>query len=134
MDTFRNVVLGLVGAFVVLSIGLQVVARRRAARLEGQPLPALPGAKGESILASPSALIYFFTPTCAACRAVTPRMKALAAQGQPVFAVDATQDPELAHALSVMATPTTVEVQAHRVVGVHIGPVAPEVWARFGEG
>ena len=77
------------------------------------------------------ALVYFFTPTCGACRAVTPRMKDLAAKGQPVFPIDATQDPELAQALSVMATPTTVEVQDGRVVAVHIGPVSADVYARF---
>lgn len=131
METVRNVVLVLVVGFFALSMVLQLVARRRAARMMGQPLPRLPGATGARITASEHALIYFFTPQCAACRPVTPKMKALAERGQPVFAIDATQEPELAGALSVMATPTTVEVDHGRVVGVHIGPVAPAVWERF---
>lgn len=133
MEFFRDVVVVLVLAFVALTVGLQIVARRRAAKLTGQPLPGLPGATGQRICAAPRSLVYFFTPACAACRAVTPRMKALAAGGNPVFPLDATQHPELARALSIMATPTTIEVQQGRVVGVHIGPVAPEVWARFGQ-
>ncbi|MBL8918955.1 MAG: thioredoxin family protein [Myxococcaceae bacterium] len=128
------VLIVLVGGFVALNVALQVVARRRAARLRGQPLPALPGATGQRISASGRALVYFFTPTCAACRPLTPRMKALADKGQPVFPVDAMQEPELARAFSVMATPTTVEIQEGRVAGVSIGPVVPAVWARFGEG
>jgi len=131
METFRNVVLVLVVGFVVLSFGLQIVAQRRAARLKGQPLPSLPGPIGARIAASEHALIYFFTPSCAACRPVTPRMKALAEQGKPVFPIDASIDPALAQALSVMATPTTVEVDHGQVVGVHIGPIAQDVWARF---
>jgi thiol-disulfide isomerase/thioredoxin len=119
--------------FVALTVGLQLVARRRAARMTGRPLPSLPGATGGRIAAAERALVYFFTPQCGACRPVTPRMKALAARGNPVFAVDATQDPGLARALGVMATPTTIEVQRGQVVGVHIGPLAREVWSRFGE-
>ena len=132
METFRNVVVGLVLGFVVLSIGLQVLASRQAAKLKGEALPVLPGALGQRINQSQRALIYFFTPSCPACRPVTPRMKALAEQGQPVFPVDATRAPELARALSVMAAPTTIEVQDGRVVGVHIGAIAPDVWTRFG--
>jgi len=133
MTTLSLVFVILVGGFVLLNVVLQVVARRRAAKLKGQALPALSGVTGERIAASGRALVYFFTPTCAACRPLTPRMKALAEKGQPVFPIDATQEPDLARAFSVMATPTTVEIQAGRVAGVSIGPVVPEVWARFGE-
>lgn len=132
METFRDLVIALVVGFVALSLGVPLWAARRAARLKGAPLPMLPGALGQRINASPTALIYFFTPTCPACRPVTPRMKALADSGKPVFPIDATRDPELARALSVMAAPTTVEVQGGKVVGVHIGPVASDVWERFG--
>lgn len=133
MSTLSWVLLVLVGGFVALNVTVQVVARRRAAKLRGQPLPALPGTTGERIAASGRALVYFFTPTCAACRPLTPRMKALAAGGQPVFPIDAMQEPELARAFSVMATPTTVEIQDGRVTGVSIGPVEPAVWTRFAE-
>lgn len=131
METFREVVMALVMGFIALSVGLQVVAKVKAGKLKGQPLPMLPGDVGARIGQSPRALIYFFTPQCAACRPVTPKMKALAAEGKPVFPIDAMQAPELAQALSVMATPTTVEVEGGRVVGVHIGAPKAEVFARF---
>jgi thioredoxin 1 len=131
MALVRDVVLVAVFGFVALTVGVQVMAHRRAGKLKGQPLPSLPGALGQRITASPRSLIYFYTPQCGACRAITPRMKALAGEGKPVFPVDASQDPGIAMALSVMATPTTVEVVDGNVVGVHLGPVSPEVWARF---
>jgi thiol-disulfide isomerase/thioredoxin len=133
MSTVSWVLLVLVGGFVALNVALQVLARQRAAKLKGQPLPQLSGVTGQRIAASDRALIYFFTPTCAACRTLTPRMKALAEKGQPVFPIDATQEPDLARAFSVMATPTTVEIQQGRVAAVSIGPVLREVWHRFGE-
>lgn len=131
METFKTLVLVVVLGFFALMVGLQLLIRARAARLRGKPLPALPGQTGARIAAAEHALIYFFTPSCAACRPVTPRMKALAEQGKPVFPIDLTHDLALAQALSVMATPTTVEVAEGKVVGVHIGPVANDVWARF---
>lgn len=134
MDTVLKVVGFLVAGFLLLNVTLTLVAQRRAAKLKGQPLPALPGPVGQRIARAKHGLVYFFTPRCAACRPVTPRMKALAQKGQPVFPVDAMQDQALARAFSVMATPTTVEVADGRVVAVHIGPVKPELWARFGEG
>lgn len=56
METFRNVVVVLVVGFVALTVGLQIVAQRRAARLKGQPLPLLPGRTGAQIAASEHAL------------------------------------------------------------------------------
>ena len=132
MDTVLKVVGFLFAGFILLNVGLTLVAQRRAAKLEGQPLPALPGALGQRIARAQHGLVYFFTPQCGACRPVTPRMQELARKGQPVFPVDAMQDQALAKAFSVMATPTTVEVADGRVVAVHIGPVKPELWARYG--
>ena len=131
MSTLVTVLLAVVLGFFLLNLVMQVVVRTRAARLRGQPLPALPGPLGTRIAQSQRALVYFFTPTCAACKLVTPRMQALADAGKEVFPIDASQDFEMAQVLSVMATPTTVEVEDGKVVGVHVGPLAPSVWERF---
>lgn len=131
MAWLQQVVLGLVVLFVAFSLWLQFMARWRSKALEGQPVPALPGATGQRITAAPQALVYFYTPTCAACRTFTPRIKALAARGANVFPVDATVEPELARALSVMATPTTVELSAGRITQVHVGPIPQATFARF---
>ncbi len=133
MDTLGTVVLVAIVGFVGLSLGLQLWARRRAAALVGADVPSLPGSVGAAISRAPRALVYIFTPQCAACRVWTPKMRALADAGQPVFPVDAMQDPSLAQALSVMATPTTVHLEAGKVVGVHVGPVPAPVLAQFGQ-
>jgi hypothetical protein len=48
-----------------------------------------------------------------------------------VFAVDVMQDLGVAQALRVMATPSTIEIEAGKVVGYHIGSIPEEVMARF---
>lgn len=129
--SWSALVIGVVVAFLLLNVALAQVAVRRARALQGKPLPALPGAEGQRITHAAHALVYFFTPSCAACRTLTPRMKALAAQGSPVFAVDAIQSRELAQALSVMATPTTLEVEHGRVVNAFVGALPAAVWERY---
>lgn len=121
-----------VGSFLALNVGLQLVMRRRAAAMRGAKLPALPGATGAQVARQPRALLYFFSPTCGACRPITPRVRELAKGNPGVFAVDVTQDLALAQALSVMATPSTVEVTDGVVTGYHVGPIPADVWARFG--
>jgi thioredoxin 1 len=117
--------------FVGLMVLMQVAIRRRAAAMQGTKLPVLPGALGAQVSSAPDALVYFFSPTCGACRAITPRVRALQEHNPRVFAVDITQDLELARALNVMATPSTVEVREGTIAGYHVGPIPEAVYARF---
>lgn len=130
--SFTSIIIAAVVGFVVLNLVLAQVASRRAKALEGKPLPDLPGDLGRRIAGSPRALVYFFTPSCAACRPITPRMKELAKAGSPVFPIDASHELDLARALSVMATPTTLEVRDGQVVNAFIGAALPaSLWERF---
>jgi thiol-disulfide isomerase/thioredoxin len=121
-------------SFFALNVGMQVLVRRRIQKLQGAPVPPLPGPLGQRVAGQPHALLYFFSEGCPACRAITPKVRALEKQHPGVFAVDVTREPELARALSVMATPSTVELSGGAIAGYHVGPVPAAVWARFAEG
>jgi thioredoxin 1 len=131
MGTIGIVVAGLVLVLLALTIGLQLVVRARANALKGTEVPELPGGIGKRIAASKHALVYFFSPQCGACRAITPRIRELGKKNSSVFAVDVMQDMGVARALRVMATPSTVEIDAGKVVGYHIGLIPEDVMARF---
>ena len=126
-----NVLLVVMLAFLAFMIGTQVLVRRQASALKGAPVPTLPGVLGERITGSKHALVYFFSPQCGACRAITPRVRALGKSNPAVFAVDVMQDMGVARALKVMATPSTIEIDEGRIVGYHIGPIPEEVMGRF---
>ena len=130
MQTLLWVFLGIVGGFVLLMVLMNLVVRWKARAMQGQPLPPVPGPIGDS-LSKAGGLIYFFSPQCGACRSITPRMKALSERSKRVHVVDVTQQLDVARALRVLATPSTMEVANGRVVGVHIGMVPPEVEERF---
>lgn len=118
-------------SFVGLMFGMQVFLRLRVRGFTGKPVPALPGHTGARVTSAKHALVYFFSPTCAACRAITPVVRALPGQDSSVFAVDVMQDLPLAQAFQVMATPSAVEVENGTIVGYHVGPIPPAVLQRF---
>lgn len=66
-----------------------------------------------------------------ACRAITPRIRALGEKSDAVFAIDVSRDLDVARALGVMATPSTVEIEGGHIVGYHVGPIPEHVLARF---
>ncbi len=117
---------------VALLLGLQVFVRVRAHAMRGKSVRDLPGPTGSRLAAARRALVYFFSPTCAACKVLTPRFTQLSRTRKDVFVVDVFQDFELARALSVMGTPSVVEIENGTIVGYHVGAVPPDVLARFG--
>jgi hypothetical protein len=124
-------ILILIAVVVAFMIGMQVLVRFRANAMRGRPLPAVPGPMGAKLAAAKSALVYFTSPSCGACRPWTPKVKELSRRNSNVFLVDITQNLEVARALSVMATPTTIEVREGQVAGVHIGVIPSDVLQRF---
>ena len=76
-------------------------------------------------------LAYFFSPSCGACRAITPIIKQLSEQNRDVHVIDVTRQFDVARALKVLATPTIVEVESGRIVGVHVGPIPPQLVERY---
>lgn len=109
---------GAVVALVALS-GVQIALAARSRRSVGAEAAPVGGAAVED------GLVYFYSPTCGPCRAMSPAVHALKAAGKPVHAVDVTRDPATAGAYGVMATPTTVAVRAGRVVDVKLGVLSP---------
>jgi thiol-disulfide isomerase/thioredoxin len=131
MLVVQIVVAVLAVAFITFTIATQLTIAARVRSMQGKPVPALPGALGARVTESPRALVYFHSPGCAACRPITPRMRALREKNGAVFVVDVMEDLDVARALGVLATPSTIEIDGGKVVGFHVGRVPDEVLARF---
>jgi thiol-disulfide isomerase/thioredoxin len=131
MDGLQAVVLTAVALFTVFMVGMQVVIRRRASAMRGSAAPTLPGALGKQVSGAGSSLLYFFSPTCAACRTITPRLKELRSTNAAIHLVDVSQDMEVAAALKVMATPTVVEIVDGKIASFVVGPPPADLLARF---
>ncbi len=131
MSTFATIALAGIGLFFALIVGLNLFIRVKSKALKGKPLPNLPGKVGKAINRAPDGVVYFFSPSCAACRTLTPIVQKAAQKDKYVFAVDVTKNLELARALSVMATPSTLQVSGGRVVDVHVGTLPRAVMQRL---
>jgi thioredoxin 1 len=132
MVVFQVVVAILAVAFITFSIATQITIASRVRAMQGKPVPSLPGALGARVAKATKALVYFHSPGCGACRPITPRMRALREKNDAVFVVDVMEDLDVARALGVLATPTTIEIDDGKIAGVFVGRVPDEVYARFG--
>jgi thioredoxin 1 len=121
------VVLVLVG----LMVGLQLLVRSRARAMRGQEVPRLPGDLGRQLTGAPRALLYFFSPSCGACKPLTPRFEALRRTNPAVHLVDVSQDLDVARSFKVMGTPSVIEIADGKIVDYVVGAASGAALARF---
>jgi len=128
-----NIFLLIVAVLALLLLGVQVWARIKAGRMRGSLVPRLEGKLGRVLESGKPALIYFHSPGCRACSAMTPMVRDLQKERDDVFEINAAAEMETARAFGIMATPTTVSVSGGRVVDVVLGPRPREAFlALFG--
>ncbi|MBN2343389.1 MAG: thioredoxin family protein [Deltaproteobacteria bacterium] len=122
---FLYVVLGIVGGFFALMIGMRLLIQLKSAKMKGKTAPSLAGKPGKWIQKGKNALFYFYSPSCGACAAMTPVVKNLAKSNDGVFPIDISRDMDTARKFNVMATPTLVVVKNKIVEDITIGPQPP---------
>jgi thioredoxin 1 len=125
--------IGLIVVLLVvgLMVGLQLLVRSRARAMRGKDVPEVPGTLGRQLTVAPRALLYFFSPSCGACKPLTPRFTALRQTNPAVHLVDVSQDLGVARSFQVMGTPSVVEIASGKIVGYYVGAVPAAVVARF---
>ena len=64
---------------------------------------------------------YFYSPTCGACRAMTPSIEAQALENSAVYCIDVSAEMELARQFNVRATPTAVLIEDGKISKVLLG-------------
>ncbi|MDA3862432.1 MAG: thioredoxin family protein [Deltaproteobacteria bacterium] len=109
---------GIIGFFIIL----KQIMLFKLKKMKGKAAPRLTGKPQKAIENQKSALFYFYSPSCGACRSMTPVISQLANQNDNVFKVDITEDYDLARKFGVMATPTTILIKDKIIKDVIIGP------------
>ncbi|MCL5031169.1 MAG: thioredoxin family protein [Bacteroidetes bacterium] len=117
MMIFVYIILGLIALF----LSMQFIMVFAAKRTKGKKLNGLSG-KLKSLEKNGSAgLVYFFSPSCRACKMQTPVIKDLQKNYKNVFDVDISKDLQTARIFGVKATPTTVAVKDGLISKVFVG-------------
>lgn len=106
-------ILSLAGVMVLLQIYAYISAKKSV----GEPAPELEGVA----FANGQQLIYFHSAHCAACKPMTPVIKALVQEREDVSMVDARQQADIARRYNVRGTPTLVLVEEGKIKQVLIG-------------
>ncbi len=118
--------------FVLAGVGLmwivQVLLARTARQREGTEVGPVP--EPFDGLVRGDTLLWFHSPSCGPCRAMRGDVEAMQAQGR-LHAVDVSRHLDVARAMSVMATPTTVRVRHGRIVEVRTGVMRLEALERM---
>ncbi len=83
----------------------------KAKRKKGQQVDNIPGKIGEKIRRGEDVLLYFFSPSCRACKAQTPIFQRVKNQFRNAFAVDVSREQAIAQKFGVMGTPSIVWVK-----------------------
>ena len=109
------IILGIVVAFGLF----QYMTLRKMKKMEGNTLDPEEGIPG--LPAEGKKLVYFYTPTCTACKAMTPVIDRLTGERNDVFKIDASRNITAARKLGIMATPTTLILDGLTIQTVKVG-------------
>lgn len=127
MITFIYILL----AVVLLIFTLQFVTILAAKKTKGKKLTGLNlKLKGLEIDGS-KGLVYFFSPSCHACKAQTPIISELKSSNKNVFDIDISKDMQTAKVFGIKATPTTIIVENGMISQVLLGVKQKEVLLNY---
>ena len=108
-------------AVVILILALQLLMVFAAKKSKGKKLKGLQGKLKGLEKDGSKGLVYFFSPTCHACKAQTPIIKELQSSNSNIFDVDISKDMDTAKIFGIKATPTTMIVKNGTISQVLLG-------------
>lgn len=111
MESFLYILLAIVG-FIIF---MQIFVRFSTLLKKGKEITGIGGELGKKIKAGEKLLVYFFTPTCGACRPVTPIIDKMIKENTNVYKIDASQKPDISRGFGVMGTPATIVVENKKI-------------------
>jgi thioredoxin 1 len=100
-------VLTVVGFFVFMQVFVWISGLLK----KGKKLGNIKGELGRHIQSGKKSLVYFYSPACGACRAMTPMVDKMKKEFKEVFSVNLAKDMDTARVFGVMGTPATVIVE-----------------------
>ncbi len=114
---FVYIIVGIIALFMLLQYSMIFAAKRT----QGNKITGLSGRLKSLEKKGATGLVYFFSPSCRACKAQTPIIKTLEKTYRNVFDVDISSDVETARVFGVKATPTTVLIKNGVIDKVFLG-------------
>ena len=110
------------GLLALLIVSTRVMLLVRASKLKGKPASTVYQPSARRISSGKKTLLYFYTPSCGACRMQEPILQKMSSKlGDVLFKIDATRAPEAASAYGVLGVPFFVFIEKGTVVKASAG-------------
>jgi len=120
-----SVIFFVIVGFVSVFLLMQAYVRLKAWRFRGRFAPKVNGSLGKAMAKYPRLIVYFYSPSCGACRIQESYWPEVEKRFRPIIRVDVRKQMDVARAFGVMGTPTTVIIQKGRITGYFVGIVPP---------
>jgi len=114
----------LIAVVVIMSvfIGLRFLMQKRAQRSKGKEVDiSIFDDKIKRLLKSEKSILYFYTPTCGACKSQTPIIDKLDDETNAVGKIDISINRDVAKEFGIMGTPSTAIMSGNRIAEIFIG-------------
>jgi thioredoxin 1 len=110
-------VLVIIGFFVIMRILIWVNGRIK----KGKTIQPFAGDIGRKIQAGERMLLYFYSPTCGACKSMTPLIDEMKKDKNNIYKINLAQDREIGSVFGIMGTPATIVVENSRIDQFYLG-------------
>jgi thioredoxin 1 len=122
MSTIAVVLAVIVVIFASLIVLPRVLMGIKTSKLKGKPAPTPHKQSSKRIKSGAKTVLYFFTPTCGACRMQEPMIqKVLKDHPDAIFKIDASINREAASAYGVMGVPFLAFIEEGKLVSARAG-------------
>ncbi len=110
-DILLYIVLTIVGFFVFMQLFFWISGFLK----RGKKIENINGEVGRRIQSGNRLLLYFYSPTCGACKPMTPIIDKMKKEFKDIFSINLAKDMKTARAFGVMGTPATVIVEQGKI-------------------
>jgi len=100
---------------------IQLLPFIKAREMRGRPTPDLSDVFTEQQRSQKRLLLYFWSPRCSMCRAMTPVIEQLTQQRQDVISINAAENTDIARRFKVMGTPTLILLVEGKIDKILLG-------------
>jgi thioredoxin 1 len=109
--------IGIIALFFIMQFNMI----RMAKKSKGIKLSGLSGELKVLEKKGSKGLVYFFSPSCHACKTQTPLIREMKSEYKNIFDIDISKDFQTAGIFGIKATPTTITVEDGMVNNVYLG-------------
>ncbi len=112
----------IIGVIVVLMISLKLFMQKRSQRFKSKAINiSIFDNEIKDLLKQKKSILYFYTPSCGACKTQAPIIDKLKEDIFNVGKIDLSNKREIATEFGILGTPTTAIMQGNNVAEIFVG-------------